>query len=227
MIIKISSVFSKQEVEKLREYIGQGSWVDGQLTAGEQARSVKKNQQLDAESDLTQQLGDIVLERLSQTPEFISAALPLKIFPPMVNRYQQQETYGLHVDNAVRFVPNSVVRVRSDLSATIFLSNPDEYQGGELQISEQFGDQHIKLNAGDMVLYPSRSLHRVAPVDQGERISIVLWLQSMVRDNEQRAMLYELDQSIQSLTQIHGHEHQEVMRLTNVYQNLVREWSDT
>ncbi len=220
-------MFSQQEVEKLRDYIEQGNWIDGQLTAGQQAQTVKKNQQLEAESDLTQQLGEIVLERLSQTPEFISAALPLKIFPPMINRYQQQETYGLHVDNAVRFVPNSVVRVRSDLSATIFLSQADEYQGGELHIKEQFGDQHIKLNAGDMVLYPSRSLHQVKPVEQGERISIVLWLQSMVRDNEQRAMLYELDQSIQALTDIHGHADKEVMRLTNVYQNLVREWADT
>jgi PKHD-type hydroxylase len=227
MMIKIPSVFSEDEVTKIRTYIDQGQWVDGLLTAGEQAKSVKQNKQLDASNDLTQQLGDIVLERLAQTPQFIAAALPLKIFPPMINRYQRGETYGFHVDNAIRFVPGTVTRVRSDLSATIFLSSPDEYEGGELYIDDQFGRHTVKLSAGDMVLYPSRSLHTVTPVESGERISVVLWMQSMVRSNEQRDMLYDLDQSVQSLTSAHGHEHKDVMRLTNLYQNLIREWADT
>jgi PKHD-type hydroxylase len=227
MVVVIDSVLNQEEVAQLRRHIDQGDWVDGQLTAGEQAKSVKHNQQLNAEDKLTQELGDVVLDRLANTPQFIAAALPLKIFPPMVNRYQNGETYGLHVDNAVRFVPGTITRVRSDLSATLFLSSPDDYEGGELHIEEQFGSQQIKLNAGDMVLYPSRSLHRVKPVTDGSRVSVVMWMQSMVRDNEQREMLYELDQSIQQLTPQIGHQDKEIMRLTNVYQNLVRQWADT
>lgn len=227
MAVVIESVLNDEEVENLLQYIEQGQWIDGQLTAGEQAKSVKNNQQLNAEDQLTQQIGDVILERLANTPQFISAALPLKIFPPMVNRYQHGQTYGLHVDNAVRFVPGTVTRIRSDLSATLFLSSADEYEGGELHIEEQFGSQEVKLNRGDMVLYPSRSLHTVKPVISGSRVSVVMWMQSMIRDNEQRDMLYDLDQSIQALTLKHGHEDDEVMRLTNIYQNLIRTWADT
>jgi len=145
----------------------------------------------------------------------------------MFNRYQGKQTYGNHVDNAIRFVPGTPTRVRSDLSATLFLSEPDDYKGGELVIQEQFGEQNIKLNAGDLILYPSRSLHQVKPVIDGERLACVMWMQSMVRDNEQRQILFDLDQSIQSLTTQHEHQHQDIMRLTNIYQNLLRQWAET
>lgn len=227
MLITIPSVFSKTEVSKINQHLAQGEWIDGQQTAGEQARSVKQNQQLADDSQLAQQLGDIVLDALARHPLFISAALPLKIFPPMFNRYAGGETYGKHVDNAVRFVPGTATRIRSDLSATLFLSEPETYQGGELDIQAQFGSQKIKLSAGDMILYPSSSVHQVTPVTEGSRVSVVLWLQSMVRDHQQRDMLFELDQSIQSLTTQHGHQDDNVMTLTGLYQNLIREWADT
>lgn len=227
MIITIESVFSKDDVRKIRDFLSHGEWQSGQLTAGEQARSVKNNQQLAADTKLAQQLGDAVLDALAQNSLFLSAALPLKIFPPMFNRYSSGETYGIHVDNAIRFVPGTPTRIRSDLSATLFLSEADEYEGGELEINDQFGKHDIKLAAGDMILYPSSSLHQVKPVTSGSRVSVVLWLQSMVRDNHQRQMLFDLDQSIQSLTTSMGHEDKEVMRLTNVYQNLVRTWAET
>ncbi|WP_273149501.1 Fe2+-dependent dioxygenase [Methylophaga thiooxydans] len=227
MLIAIPSVFSKTEISKLNQHLAQGEWTSGQTTAGEQARTVKQNQQLADDSTLAQQLGDIVLDALARHPLFVSAALPLKIFPPMFNRYQGGETYGQHVDNAVRFVPGTATRVRSDLSATLFLSEPEDYEGGELVIEEQFGQQQVKLGAGDMILYPSSSLHQVTPVTSGNRVSVVLWMQSMVRDNEQRAMLFNLDQSVQSLTRQHGHQDENVMQLTALYQNLIRQWADT
>ncbi|EEF80154.1 Fe2+-dependent dioxygenase [Methylophaga thiooxydans] len=227
MLIAIPSVFSKTEISKLNQHLAQGEWTSGQTTAGEQARTVKQNQQLADDSTLAQQLGDIVLDVLARHPLFVSAALPLKIFPPMFNRYQGGETYGQHVDNAVRFVPGTATRVRSDLSATLFLSEPEDYEGGELVIEEQFGQQQVKLGAGDMILYPSSSLHQVTPVTSGNRVSVVLWMQSMVRDNEQRAMLFNLDQSVQSLTRQHGHQDENVMQLTALYQNLIRQWADT
>lgn len=227
MLIAIPSVFSKTEISKLNQHLAQGEWTSGQTTAGEQARTVKQNQQLADDSTLAQQLGDIVLDALARHPLFVSAALPLKIFPPMFNRYQGGETYGQHVDNAVRFVPGTATRVRSDLSATLFLSESKDYEGGELVIEEQFGQQQVKLEAGDMILYPSSSLHQVTPVISGNRVSVVLWMQSMVRDNEQRAMLFNLDQSVQSLTRQHGHQDDNVMQLTALYQNLIRQWADT
>jgi len=227
VIITIPSVFSSDEAVKFRQHLAKGNWVDGQQTAGDQAKTVKHNQQLEADSGLAQQLGDIVLDALAQHPLFVSAALPLKIFPPMFNRYQQGETYGFHVDNALRFVPGTSTRIRSDLSATLFLSEPEDYEGGELEIDDQYGRQQIKLNAGDLVLYPSRSVHKVNPVTKGERVSCVLWLQSMVRDNEQREMLFELDQSVQALTIEHDSQYTEVVRLSALYQNLIRQWADT
>lgn len=227
MLMVIPEVFSKTDLSKLNEHLAKGEWLDGKITAGAQASAVKQNQQLDESSTLAHHLGDIVLDALAQQPLFMSAALPLKIFPPMFNRYQGKQTYGNHVDNAIRFVPGTTTRVRSDLSATLFLSEPDDYKGGELVIQEQFGEQNIKLNAGDLILYPSSSLHQVKPVIDGERLACVMWMQSMVRDNEQRQILFDLDQSIQSLTTQHEHQHQDIMRLTNIYQNLLRQWAET
>ncbi|SIS42358.1 Fe2+-dependent dioxygenase [Neptunomonas antarctica] len=225
-MIPIRKVFTPEQVQQIRLHLDEADWQGGEITAGQQARRVKHNQQLPQDGTLTQQIGDLILDALARHPVFISAALPQKIFPPMFNRYSVGETYGSHVDNAIRVIPGTTIRLRTDLSATLFLSDPDEYEGGDLQIEDHFGSQCVKLAAGDMILYPSTSLHQVMPVTAGRRVSAVFWLQSMVRSNEQREMLFGLDQSIQSLTSLHGHEHQDVTRLSGVYQNLIRQWAD-
>lgn len=227
MIIPIRKVFSVEQVQKIRSYLDTAQWVDGAQTAGVQANAVKNNHQLSMDDDLCRQLSDTVLDALARHATFVSAALPQKIFPPMFNRYGVGETYGLHVDNAVRIVPGTATRVRTDLSATLFFSDPHEYEGGELQIEDKFGAHQVKLDAGDMILYPSTSLHRVKPVTKGCRISSFFWLQSMVRSHESRDVLFDLDQSIQSLTQLHGPQHEDVMRLSAIYQNLIQQWVDT
>ncbi|WP_341708303.1 Fe2+-dependent dioxygenase [Halopseudomonas sp.] len=227
MIIVIPGVFSSTEVERIRSHLDAADWQDGNTTAGQQAKQVKQNQQLPLDSQLTRQLGEIILSTLGKHPTFISAALPLKIFPPMFNRYRTGETYGLHVDNAIRYAPGSPTPIRTDLSATLFLCDPQEYEGGELVIEDNFGSQRIKLEAGDLVLYPSTSLHTVTPVSSGARTCAVFWLQSMVRSNQQRETLFELDQSVQALTAELGASHSEVVRLSGVYHNLIRQWADT
>lgn len=228
VIIPIQAVFTADEVSKIRSHLDNNAdWQNGNATAGDQARQVKQNQQLPLDSKLAQQLGDIILSTLSQHPTFISAALPLRIFPPMFNRYRTGETYGLHVDNAIRYVPGNSTPIRTDLSATLFLCDPEEYEGGELVIEDNFGSQRIKLNAGDLVLYPSTSLHTVTPVSQGTRTCAVFWLQSMVRSNQQRETLFDLDQSVQALTTELGASHAEVVRLSGTYHNLIRQWADT
>jgi len=227
MIIPIHQVFSREQVQQIREYLDDAEWVDGAATAGQQASSVKHNQQLEHDSTLCQQLGDVVLDALARHSTFISAALPQKIYPPLFNRYAVGEAYGLHVDNAIRIVPGTATRVRTDLSATLFLSDPDEYEGGELCIQDKFGSHKVKLAAGDMILYPSTSLHRVEPVTAGHRVSSFFWMQSMVRNHDQRDVLFDLDTSIQSLTTQHAHDHSDVMRLSAIYQNLIQQWVDT
>lgn len=227
MIIPIPAVLSKEEVALFRSHLDQASWEDGSLTAGSQALSQKKNQQLQVNSDLARQLGDKILASLARHPLFVSAALPLKILPPMFNRYDAGETYGFHVDNAIRIVPGSSVRIRTDLSATVFFSEPDEYAGGELEIQDSYGNHQVKLAAGDMILYPSTSLHQVRPITEGSRVSSFFWIQSMIREHEQREILFDLDQSIQSLTMQHSHEHEDVVRLTASYHRLIRQLADT
>jgi PKHD-type hydroxylase len=226
LMIPIRNVFTPEQVRQLRLHLDQADWHAGDITAGQQAGRVKHNQQLPQDAALTQQLGDLILDALARHPVFISAALPQKILPPMFNRYRIGETYGLHVDNAIRIVPGTAIRVRTDLSATLFLSDPDEYEGGDLQIQDHGGSQRVKLAAGDMILYPSTSVHQVLPVTAGSRVCAVFWLQSMVRSQEQRTLLFDLDESIQSLASQHGPEHQDVTRLSAVYQNLIRQWAD-
>lgn len=226
-MIVIKDVLSPLQLQQLNHVIAKQPWVDGRTTGGQQSNSVKNNQQLSPDSQVVRGLEDQVLTALAQHPVFISAALPLKIFPPMFNRYSVGETYGLHVDNAIRIPPASSARIRTDLSATLFLTEPDAYDGGDLVIEDHFGTQPVKLAAGDMILYPSTTLHRVTPVTKGERISAVFWIQSMVRNNEQRKMLFDLDQSVQSLTTRHGHDAQDVMRLSGIYHNLIRQWAET
>ncbi|MFV1872598.1 MAG: Fe2+-dependent dioxygenase [Oleiphilus sp.] len=227
MIIPIKNVLSQEQLVHIQNLLAEAEWQDGLQTAGQQSASVKANHQLAEQSELAQYLGDQVLDALSTHPLFISAALPLKIYPPMFNRYQRHETYGLHVDNAMRVVPGTPVRVRTDLSATLFLSEPDEYEGGELRIEDYCGAKEIKLSAGDLILYPATLLHTVKPVVSGCRLASFFWIQSMVRQHEHRSILFELDQSIQSLSQENGHEHPDTLRLSGVYQNLIRQWSDT
>ena len=226
MLICIPKVLSKAQVAACRERIDAAEWLDGKTTAGQQSAAVKQNSQLPENSPLATEIGNLILDALVQTPQFISAALPLKIFPPLFNRYQQGGQFGTHVDNAIRHVPGTIVRIRSALFFTLFLGGPEEYLGGELVIEDNYGAQAVKLAAGDLVLYPSTSLHRVEAVTAGARICSFFWLQSMVRDDGERTLLYDLDQNIQNLAITLGLNHPQVVELSSIYHNLIRRWAD-
>ncbi len=225
MLLPILDVLSKDEVQQFREHINLAPWEDGKLSAGSQAAAVKSNQQLDDKSELAQSLSDTLLHRLRTHPTFVSATLPFKIYPPKFNRYQKGGSYGLHIDSAIMTTPNQET-IRTDISATLFLSEPDEYEGGELMIETQYGAQEVKLNAGDLIVYPSTSLHKVQSVTKGSRICAFLWVQSLVKNSQCREILFELDQSIQVLTMDRGSDDAEVSRLSGIYHNLVRQWSE-
>lgn len=227
MLIPIENVLSKDEVRQFRERLDAAAWQDGLATAGSLARQVKRNLQLDDASDTAVSLGNHILRRLAEHPVFISAALPQRIYPPKFNRYCDGGTYGVHVDSALMQVAGTNITVRTDLSATLFLSEPDEYDGGELQIEGPFGVQSVKLEAGDMVLYPSSSLHQVTPVTRGARIASFFWIQSMVQSEGDRTLLYDLDQAIQGLTPNCAADDEHLLRLTGVYHNLLRRWAVT
>lgn len=227
MLLCIPNVLSKQQVAQCRAQLDAAEWVDGKVTAGQQAATAKNNLQLAQTSPLAQQLGNVILDALAQNSQFVSAALPLKIYPPMFNCYTGGGNFGIHVDNAIRYVPGTIVRVRTDVSATLFLAEPEDYDGGELVIEDNFGAQEVKLAAGDMVLYPSTSLHQVRPVTRGARLASFIWMQSMIRDDGQRTLLYDLDQSIQELTLELGVGHPQTVKLAGIYHNLVRRWADT
>jgi len=226
MLITIPDVFDREEVSDIRQQLDAADWEDGAHTAGAQSASVKQNRQLPATTEAAQALGQRILQRLSQTPIFVSAALPLRILPPMFNRYESGETFGIHVDNAIRVNPFNGEQLRTDLSMTIFFSDPDEYDGGVLVVEDHYGTQEVKLPAGHMVLYPSTSLHQVTPVTRGARVSSFFWLQSMIKSNDQRTILFDLDQSIQTLAVRHGTDDPEVVRLTGIYHNLIRTWTE-
>lgn len=227
MLIPIEGVLSKDEVRQFRQRLDVAEWQDGLKTAGTLARSVKRNQQLEDGSPLAVELGNFILRKLGNNPLFVSAALPSRIYPPKFNRYADGGTYGAHVDSAVMAVPGTNVSVRSDLSATLFLAEPDEYEGGELQIEGPFGIQTAKLAAGDMVLYPSSSLHQVTPVTAGARIASFLWIQSLVQNDSSRVLLFDLDQSIQGITPTLVADDPRLLKLTGVYHNLLRQWAVT
>lgn len=227
MLIPVQGVLSKDEVRQFRQHLDAADWQDGLKTAGTLARSVKRNQQLADGSPLAVELGKLILRKLGNNPTFISAALPSRIYPPKFNCYAGGGTYGAHVDSAVMLVPGTNISVRSDLSATLFLAEPDEYEGGELEIEGPFGIQAAKLEAGDMVLYPSSSLHRVTPVTEGTRVASFFWIQSMVRDDGARTLLFDLDQSIQGLTPVVEPDDSRLLKLTGVYHNLLRMWAET
>ncbi|MEF3101235.1 PKHD-type hydroxylase YbiX [Raoultella terrigena] len=224
MMYHIPAVLSPQEVDYFRGRLQQAEWVDGRATTGDQGAQVKNNQQVDTRSALYDQLQGKVLAALNRSSLFFAAALPKTLSSPLFNRYQQSETYGFHVDGAVRSQAQGGW-MRTDLSATLFLSAPEEYIGGELVINDTYGQHAVKLPAGDLVLYPSSSLHCVTPVTQGARVASFLWVQSMIRDDKRRAMLFELDGTIQALKSRHG-ESEEVLSLLNLYHNLLREWSE-
>jgi len=226
MLIPIENVLSKDEVQHFRQQLGTAEWQDGTKTAGTLARKAKHNLQLEDGSALAVALGNHILRRLGKHPAFISAALPHRIFPPKFNCYRNGGAYGLHVDSALMRVDGTGLSVRADLSATLFLSEPDEYDGGELQIDGAFGVQAVKLCAGDMVLYPSSSLHQVTPVTRGERIASFFWIQSVVQQQEDRTLLYDLDQAIQRLTSA-AVTSPDLITLTQVYHNLLRRWAVT
>ena len=225
MLISIDQVLSKTEVRDFRAQLDAAAWEDGAATAGTLAKSVKRNQQITDGSELCQRLGQHILRRLSSTPLFISAALPRTIYPPKFNRYADGGTYGAHVDSALMFLPGSHQQMRTDLSATLFLAEPEEYDGGVLEVEGPFGVQEVKLPAGDMVLYPSSSLHRVTPVTRGARVASFFWLQSLVADEAERTLLFDLDQSVQQFTPLVAADDMRLVQLTGIYHNLLRRWS--
>ena len=226
MIHVIPDLLPPERLEQTCRALAAARWVDGRATAGVQAQRVKDNQQLDQNDPLVVQLGQWILDALGQHELFLSAALPLKVLPPRFNRYTGGGSYGAHIDNAVFSVPGSPQRIRSDVSATLFLSDPDTYDGGELIVEDTWGTQQIKLPRGHLVVYPGSSLHRVAPVTRGARIASFFWTQSLVREDSQRALLFQLDRSIQAL-RARDAEAPELAALLGVYHNLVRRWADT
>lgn len=227
MLIRIPGLLGPEALAQAQAWLADADWQDGGLTAGSQARQAKNNQQLPATGALTQRLQALVLQALEGHPLFFSAALPRKLFPPLFNRYAGSANhYGNHVDNAVRVVPGSSERVRTDLSATLFLADPASYDGGELVIEDTYGEQRVKLDAGDLVLYPGTSVHRVEPVTRGARLASFFWVESMVRSDEQRRLLFDLDMSLMRWRERHGDD-ADTVRLAGTYHNLLRMWAST
>jgi PKHD-type hydroxylase len=225
MIIRVPSVLSSDELVAIRARLESGAWDDGRLTAGHQSARVKDNLQLPQHDPAARDASDSVLRALERSPLFVSAALPHHVYPPLFNRYVPGMSFGNHVDNAVRQIPGTPHRLRTDVSATLFLSPPEEYDGGELIVEDTFGTHSVKLAAGDMVVYPASSLHRVEPIARGTRTAAFFWIQSMVRDDSARTLLFDLDTTIRELTE-KGADRDCVVRLTNTYHNLLRRWAE-
>lgn len=225
MMLHIPQVLTPEQVRHIRDELARADWVDGKATVGAQGAKVKRNRQLPEYSPVGLKLGEIVLEALRKNPVFFAAALPKKTIPPLFNSYEGGEHYGLHVDGAVRNVPNAGISIRTDVSSTLFLCDPEEYDGGELTVVDTYGTHEVKLPAGDMIVYPSTSLHCVQPVTRGTRICSFFWTQSMIRDDAQRSMLFELDQNISKLREKLG-DTEEVLGLTGHYHNLLRRWAE-
>lgn len=225
MMLRIPALLSAQEVRECRQALERADWQDGRLTAGSLAIKVKSNLQLPVDSPLGQQLGNLILDKLGRNPLYLSAALPLRVLPPRFNRYEGGGTYGNHIDNALFVIPGTAIKVRTDVSTTVFFSEPEEYAGGELIVEDTFGHQSVKLAAGDAIVYPGSSLHRVNPVTQGTRYASFFWTQSLVKSDEQRRILFDLDQSIQQLT-MDCPDHPKLSALSGTYHNLLRMWSE-
>src|SRR5690242_5932304 len=225
MLLTIPDVFSAEQVRQIRRKLDGAEWVDGRVTAGHQSSLAKDNQQIPEGHPVAKEVGERILQTLGQNLLFISAALPMKVFPPLFNRYSGGQSFGTHVDNAIRHVKGTSHRVRSDLSATLFFSNPDEYDGGELIVEDTYGIHSVKLPAGHMVLYPSSSLHNVRPVTRGARVSSFFWIQSMVRDDSARTLLFDLDNVTQQMSTSDANSPNAV-KLTGIYHNLLRRWAE-
>jgi PKHD-type hydroxylase len=226
MLVCVPDVLSKDEVADFRRIMDAATWEDGRSTAGAQSALVKKNEQLPPNSEVTRALGARVVKALTANPLFISAAIPLHIFPPLFNRYGEGHHFGIHVDNAVRGDPPTGLRIRTDLSVTLFLSEPDEYDGAELIVEDYYGSHEIKLPAGHLVLYPASSLHMVTQITRGTRVASFFWLQSMIRDDRARSMIFDLDNTIQRLVGRLGRDDPETVRLSGIYHNLIRHWAE-
>ena len=224
MLLQIPDVQSPEQDEQARRQLDEAEWVDGRVTAGRQSAMAKDNMQLPEDHPVARQLGELILGELQHNPLFISAALPARVFPPLFNRYRGGQSFGNHVDNAIRQAPNGL-RVRTDLSCTLFLADAEDYDGGELVIEDTYGVQSVKLPAGHMILYPATSLHHVRPVTRGERLASFFWLQSMIRDDAQRTLLFDLDPAIQRLS-MDVPQHPANVQLTAVYHNLLRQWAE-
>lgn len=225
MLLPIPEVLTSGQVAEARQILEQAEWVDGRVTAGHQSARAKDNMQLPESHPAARQVGETILTALGQNALFVSAALPARVFPPLFNRYQGGQSFGTHVDNAIRQVSGSGHRIRTDLSATLFFSQPDEYDGGELIVEDTYGVHHVKLPAGQLILYPSTSLHHVSPVTRGSRLCSFFWIQSMVRDDGQRTLLFDLDTAIQRLHPAKPDD-SAVVQLTGVYHNLLRRWAE-
>jgi PKHD-type hydroxylase len=225
MMLHIPGILTREQVGAMRERLRAGEWIDGRASVGSQGAQVKRNRQLLEGSPLALELGQAVSAALTSNPLFFSAALPLRVLPPFFNSYAGGEHYGPHVDGAIRFHPGGAA-VRTDVSCTVFLSDPEEYEGGELTVIDSYGTHEVKLPAGDAIIYPATSVHEVQPVTRGERVASFLWVQSMVRDDWKRAMLYELDANIQALRARYG-DGAELVGLTGHYHNLLRQWAET
>jgi PKHD-type hydroxylase len=225
MLLQVPEVLSAAEVAQCRQMMETADWVDGRVTAGHQSALTKDNLQLPEDHPAARKMGDLILAALQRNQLFMAAALPLKVFPPLFNRYQVGQAFGTHIDNAIRQARGTPHRVRTDLSATLFLSQPDEYDGGELLVEDTYGVHNVKLPAGHLILYPASSLHHVRPVTRGERLASFFWVQSMVRDDGQRTLLFDLDMAIQGISQ-EMPDHRSAVQLTGIYHNLVRRWAD-
>jgi PKHD-type hydroxylase len=225
MLLSIPDVLTPDQVAQARQILEQAEWVDGRVTAGHQSAKAKDNMQIPENHPAARKIGEMILEALGKNPLFLSAALPLRVFPPLFNRYQGGQSFGTHVDNAIRQVTGTAHRIRTDLSATLFFSRPDEYDGGELSVEDTYGVHSVKLPAGHMVIYPSTSLHFVKAVTRGVRICSFFWIQSMVRDDGQRALLFDLDLGIQRFSRDYP-DHPSAIQLTGVYHNLLRQWGE-
>jgi PKHD-type hydroxylase len=224
-MLQIPDVLTLDQVRACREALAGANWVDGRVTAGFQSALAKDNLQVPEDDPVARRLGDMVVGALQRKPLFISAALPLRVFPPLFNRYCGGQAFGTHVDNAIRQASGAPYRIRTDLSATLFLTPPDEYDGGALTVEDHFGVQQVKLPEGHLVLYPASSLHHVTPVTRGARVAAFFWIQSMIRDDARRTLLFDLDNSIQALGR-DVPDHASVVQLTGVYHNLIRQWAE-
>jgi PKHD-type hydroxylase len=226
MLLHIPHVLTGEQLARCSGALADARWQDGRATAGNQSIHVKHNQQLAETDPVARELGDLILGALERHPLFLSAALPLKVVPPLFNRYEGGGSYGTHIDGAIWQIAGTLHRVRTDLSATLFLTAPEDYDGGELTVEDAYGPHRVKLPAGDMILYPGTSLHHVTPVTRGARTAAFFWIQSMVRDDAQRTLLFDLDMAIQQVRATVS-EQGATVQLTNVYHNLLRQWADT